>query len=284
MLNPDDRWAFETKAPRKYESSSDVAKTTPTNKPKKDFRKFMDDKGDDEEEDKKLVSKKKGSFALNSQISSTEMLKSPLDAFQSTAKKNKKLVPDEGKVEDDVETESSDEKEKAFAFAQEQPDIAGISGKAHYTETPYFQIDTSVGETKVHDTKSLQELITQLVDKMYTMKKDGTTDTVLILKHPPLFQGATLTLTSFDSAKGEFNISFNNLNPMAKELLDMQQAQNSLKKALDEKGYTVHIIVVTTETDTRLSASESSESRKREQGDDSQQQQQKEKDDEEGQG
>ena len=104
---------------------------------------------------------------------------------------------------------------------------------------------------------NLQQIIDQIVDKVYTLKTQGTTETVMTLRFPPILSGATLTVSAFDSARGEFNITFSDLSPAAKELLDMQQAQNSLQRALQDKGYTVHIVITTTETENRISFDES---------------------------
>jgi hypothetical protein len=76
----------------------------------------------------------------------------------------------------------------------------------------------------------------------------GKTETTLALKHPPLFAGANLTVTAFKSAKGEFNITFENLTPHAKQLIDLAENQNILRNSLEQKGYMVHIVVATTTT------------------------------------
>jgi hypothetical protein len=96
---------------------------------------------------------------------------------------------------------------------------------------------------------ALQEIIDKIVDKVYTLTLEGKgqTDTVITLKNPPILEGATIAITSFDTAKGELNLSFNGLSPEARNLLDTQQAKESLKSALQEKGYAVHIISMSNE-------------------------------------
>jgi hypothetical protein len=81
---------------------------------------------------------------------------------------------------------------------------------------------------------------------MYTVDKHGQTDTVITLKYPPLFQDAKIIVTSFDSAKGEFNISFENLTQAAQLLLDKEENRQSLLSALEKRGYNVHILSTTT--------------------------------------
>ncbi len=60
-----------------------------------------------------------------------------------------------------------------------------------------------------------------------------------------MFEGSELVVTSYDSARGEFNIAFTNLTQEAKQLLDSQRA--SLMRDLADSGYVAHIVVVTTE-------------------------------------
>ena len=64
-----------------------------------------------------------------------------------------------------------------------------------------------------------------------------------------MFQGASVVITAFDSARGEFNLAFENLTPEAKRLLDSHENQRSMKLALEEKGYAVHIVTTTTEVE-----------------------------------
>lgn len=93
--------------------------------------------------------------------------------------------------------------------------------------------------------QSLQTLVDQIVDKLYTVKMGNITDTVMTIKNPPVFAGAELVVTSYDFAKGEFNIAFANLSQEAKQLLDSQQA--NLMAALERNGYVAHIVVTSTE-------------------------------------
>lgn len=98
----------------------------------------------------------------------------------------------------------------------------------------------------------MQKIIDQLVDRVVEMRQDGRTDTMITLKEPPLFAGTTLVVTGFDSARGEFNLSFQNLTQAAKNLLDLQVNQDSLKLALQKVGYGVHIVVATTQIETPI--------------------------------
>lgn len=92
---------------------------------------------------------------------------------------------------------------------------------------------------------AMQALIDQMVDKLSTIKTGDITDTVMSIKNPPIFEGSELVVTSFGTARGEFNISFTNLTQEAKALLDSQRS--NLMNALEQKGYVTHIVVTTTE-------------------------------------
>lgn len=109
-----------------------------------------------------------------------------------------------------------------------------------------------VGESS--KSADLQHLIDQIVDTLTIIETKGQTDTVVKLQHPPLFAGAELRLTAFENAPKEFNISFSNLSPDARQLL--LASQNQLLQSLEQKDYVVHILTMTTfvETNPNLSS------------------------------
>lgn len=93
---------------------------------------------------------------------------------------------------------------------------------------------------------NIQDLINQMVKKIQEMTYEGKTETSITLKQPPMFSGANLIVTGYESAQGEFNISFENLRPEAKALIDLAANRDTLHQALIDKGYTVHMITATT--------------------------------------
>ncbi len=139
--------------------------------------------------------------------------------------------------------EQGDTKMGTTGFAQVRDDLSGL----HQSNMDFSQI-ANLGEgTEVsagtHST--LQTLIDQIVDKLYTVKNGGVTDTVMTIKNPPILAGSELVLTEYDIAKGEYNIAFTNLTQAGKALLDSQQA--NLLSALERQGYVTHIVITTTE-------------------------------------
>jgi hypothetical protein len=100
----------------------------------------------------------------------------------------------------------------------------------------------------------IQEIVDQIVDKIYTLKAGGKTDTTIELKNIPLFEGAKITVTSYDSASKEFNISFTNLSAQAQRILEQPDNMSALKQSLDSQGITVHMVMTTTQADTPIMA------------------------------
>lgn len=134
---------------------------------------------------------------------------------------------------------------KDTRFVQEQPDLS-------YVNLIAGPVPSAVSNVEVKPTVRapyIQEVINQMVDKLRTLEVEGKTETVVTIKNSSLFEGSQVILTGFNHATKEFNISFQNLSPAAKQLLDLQPNQNDLKMALAEKGFTVHIIVTTTESE-----------------------------------
>lgn len=136
-------------------------------------------------------------------------------------------------------------------FAREQPDISGINPMAAAAGTSAAALSSVQGTAQPKTiAPQMQEIIDQIIDKLYTVSTQGRTDTVITLRHPPTFAGVNVVITSFESAKGEFNVAFENLTQAAKQILDQRAQQDSLRFALEQKGYTVHIITTTTITET----------------------------------
>ena len=87
----------------------------------------------------------------------------------------------------------------------------------------------------------IQELISQLVSELSTLTTKERTDTMVTLSKPPAFKGAQIVISEFKSAKGEFNISFNNLGDQAMKLLAQHANSEALRQGLEQKGFTMHI-------------------------------------------
>lgn len=141
-----------------------------------------------------------------------------------------------------------------------------------------FDIGSGGSEEAASGSLTLQQIIDQVVDSIHVLKADGHTETVVMLKHPPELVGAELVLTAFSQARGEFNIAIHNLTQAAQLFLEQNNIRLGLKQALEEKGYTVHIITTTTQPFTTVAAEGPESARKDRQTkdeDEGQQQQQR---------
>lgn len=142
------------------------------------------------------------------------------------------------------ETGKTKKEEKSvgsFAVEEEGEAVASM-----YTgsQRAVLHVNDSVAETPQSKSPDLQKLVTQIVDHIYTIETKGQTDTVVKLQHPPMFQGAELTLRAFENAPKEYNIAFSNLTQEARNLL--MQHQHELLQSLAQKDYVVHILTMTT--------------------------------------
>lgn len=105
----------------------------------------------------------------------------------------------------------------------------------------------SLKQPTVKTSGLMEELASRIVDEINIVKLDGRTDTTIQLKNVGIFTDAQVTITEFDTAKKEFNIRFENLTQQAHEILSMNVNRESLRSALEQKGYNVHIITANTQ-------------------------------------
>lgn len=172
---------------------------------------------------------------------------SPSELFSKlTSKTPKKVASDE--FSSHMNQEVVDTKKDKFTtrFATEQPDLSYVNplGLASQQSSALAQ-DVKAAKATISATQ-MQDMIDQMVKSLKTIQESGKTDTMLTLKHPPVFSGVNVIISSYDSAKGEFNVAFENLTQAGKQILDMRANQDSLRQALEQKGYAVHIVVTTT--------------------------------------
>jgi hypothetical protein len=131
-------------------------------------------------------------------------------------------------------------------YAREKQDISAVNPQGMIQPVNPMEVAGSVAAAPkpVQASATLQALIEQLVKEITVMTKEDKTETTLTLSQPPLFAGAQVTMTGFDSARGQVNITFANLTQNAQVIV--QQQQQNLLAGLEAKGYQVHIFVATT--------------------------------------
>lgn len=144
-------------------------------------------------------------------------------------------------------TEKTSKTESVMAVRTDMPqDIPGIT-----TSAPQMNMQAPQAEApRANMAATIQTLVSEIV----TIQKNGQLDTVVTLKNPPILNGATIKISSFESAQKEVNITFSNLSPQAKMFLDQKLLQSSLIEQLDKRNIVVHQLITTTQPDTALPA------------------------------
>jgi hypothetical protein len=134
----------------------------------------------------------------------------------------------------------------ATPFSHEQVDLTTVNPQG--VVTPVAAVETSSPVASAAPAQlptPVHALYQNLMEEMTTIQTgDKTESTITLGSKAGIFEGAQVVLTSFESSKGQFNITIANLTQHAQQV--MQGAQAGLVTALGEKGYFVHIFLPTT--------------------------------------
>lgn len=175
----------------------------------------------------------------------------------------------------DSEVGSKKDKSKGEARAQtagqEQAGVAGVNSSIQATA---FHAEKAQEAQETARSATVTELANQIIERIQVMRKEDQTSTMITLRHPPILEGATITLTTSDHAKREFNISFANLSPDAKLFLDRKLNEDSLTQTLERKGLVVHMVSTTTQAENLINVDAGQTFRDRQDQQQEQQQQQ----------
>ncbi|KIC71102.1 hypothetical protein DB44_ER00310 [Candidatus Protochlamydia amoebophila] len=144
---------------------------------------------------------------------------------------------------------SSPKKEKQklsrtpFEVREEQVDLSAINSQQRPIA---FLADKAELAEEPKTLSSIKDIVAQIVEKMQIIKTGEKTDTVVTLRYPPIFEGATVTLTNFEGAAREFNVAFANLTDEAKRFLDRKIVEDSLVENLARQDIIVNVLTTTT--------------------------------------
>jgi len=141
-----------------------------------------------------------------------------------------------------------DKKKLAGPFIQELPDLSYVNAAPQKVELTSIYAPAQPAVQQVDMAQRIKEIVDQIgkID-LYTIKEGGKTETVISLNNIEMFKGARVVVTSFDTAKNEFNITFENLTQQGKNLLDLPKNQEALMQTLAQRGeWVVHQITTTT--------------------------------------
>lgn len=92
----------------------------------------------------------------------------------------------------------------------------------------------------------LQDIVNMMVKSIHQLESAGKSETLVVLNDNSPFAGARISISEYDTAKGQLNVSMGNLTQEAQRIIDMPANRVALQHALEEKGYNVQILITTT--------------------------------------
>lgn len=126
------------------------------------------------------------------------------------------------------------------------------------TKAPQSSINPNAQIVAAREARqAMVDLVEKLTSSLMILTKSDRTEIQISLQHPPLFAGSSLMLTEFNSSKNQFNLTFFNLSPDARNLIANTQNQDMLRTALVEKGYTLQLVTIEPKLDVGITTEES---------------------------
>lgn len=202
-------------------------------------RKSLSDEGSGEEEGSEESEEKPKQAAVPQAqaIPQGPQIQKPIEKTEDSAVGSVEELPKREEAKERVAFRTPSGQEKERSAAAQPPTMA-----------PRPELVSQAKESTLEEAKaareSLIELFKQAVDALTTMVSKTQTNTVVTIKHPPIFDGASLVVTEFSSAKKEYNITFGNLSPEARRLLETMGSEQQLRQTLIDKGYTLHMMTI----------------------------------------
>lgn len=147
--------------------------------------------------------------------------------------------------EDKGESSSKTGKRLSRLDGQERNDWASLQASPFAPIESRYSINDKAQMTE--QTRSMQDIVNQLVESMRTMKSEGKQETIITLQYPPILKGTDIHLAAFDVDKTRFDIAFTNLTIQGKAFLDQQLQKDPLTLALEQRGFVVQTLITTTE-------------------------------------
>lgn len=169
---------------------------------------------------------------------------SPADMFRKMGTKKEEIS---AAPEAPAQPVFKEEKFTTSRYTQEQPDLAFINPLQTQRVEPTTIDNPRIEPVVRKDLGNLVDQLTALIKQLYTVQKGGQTDTVMRIDHPLLKDGGQIVISTFDTARGQLNISFEGLTAAAQRILGDEVNKQALITSLHEKGYGVQILNVTTQ-------------------------------------
>lgn len=171
----------------------------------------------------------------------------PLSLFDLVRTSNPRAKESHEPIEENVPLEEQEEEFPTVpVMAEAEPEVPLYAGQAVLPQQPDTGFEAKVqAAPQTAPSKSLQEIIDQIVNKVYTVKEsDGQQEIVVELKGR--FDGARLIVKDFDFAKKEMNITIDHLQNAADQDFLMMHKQELIDKLGKDHQIVVHIFTATT--------------------------------------
>ena len=200
----------------------------------------------------------------------------PQQALAASAQlKPNKTIEKTSERKEEGKTAKTEKSKGGIRSASEEGLEKGVAASVHSPiQGTSFNTEKSLG-TQEAARSTIKDIAAEIVDSIQVMRKDDLTSTVITLRNPPILAGATITLTTSDSAKREFSISFANLSAEGKVLLDNKLRSDSLTETLERKGIIVNSLTTTTQPEKIITTDAGQAAQDQRDQKDQQQQQQK---------
>lgn len=245
---PEQKAPVESKKAPVKEGGRETMEAVPFNRQKKDIGSTLDHGSTKEDEEKVVINPDliKAQPQLQNAPYAEKKVGKPISGIRNSQAPEPKSIF----TPNAFPASPSKERPVNAKFSQEQPDLTYVNPMhvGLQVSTNAAAREAPVARPSIH--ADIIKLIDQMVEKITTFSNEGKTDTTITIKNPAMFDGATLKITSFDSARGEFNVAFQNLKPEAQKLL--QENMDGFKIAMQNKGFTVHIATASTVADTPI--------------------------------
>jgi hypothetical protein len=139
-----------------------------------------------------------------------------------------------------TESLSKDMEQQASLLAMTS---SSIQAQAGAVQAMHASDEVLLQRKQTEDRIAVVQLVQRLVDSLQQIIQEGKTETTIVLKQPPAFEGAVVVISEFRGK--EFNLAFYNIsNPTALRLVEEASSQASLRDAVKEKGFTLHMITI----------------------------------------
>lgn len=170
----------------------------------------------------------------------------PLSLFDLVRTSSPQTKESSEPLEEKAPLEEQEEEWIPAVIGEAEPEVPLYAGQTVLPQQPDTGFEAKVqAAPQPAPSKSLQEIIDQIVNKVYTVKEsDGQQEIVVELKGR--FDGARLIVKDFDFAKKEMNITIDHLQNAADQDFLMMHKQELIDKLGKDHQIVVHIFTATT--------------------------------------